>query len=135
MPSFFLQIHASSVSYTTAAPPSHKPVLLVKVGNGEYTVLQPPPDKDIAYFMDMDRGTLLDTITESKRFSKDMEGVALGQCKVYALTSMAKKLQPGEEKKAQVIEGAETLADVLGTPAGNVFLHITLVSPAVAAGE
>ena len=131
-----MQVNASTVSHATAAAPIHPPALLVKVGNGEYRLLQPPPDKDISYFMNMDAGTLLKTVRGDELFSKHMEGVALDQCKVYALLSMAKKLQPGEEKKAQVIEGAETLADVLGTPAGNVFLHIALPTPAtVAAGE
>jgi hypothetical protein len=99
-------------------------------------VLRPPHDKDINYFMDMDIGTLLKASRSDELFSKHMEGVALDQCKAYALTSMAKKLQPGEDKKAQVIEGDDTLADVLGTPAGNVFLHIALPTQAtVAAGE
>jgi hypothetical protein len=107
----------------------------VKVGDGEYTELEPPDGKDITYFMSMGRGTLLDTITENKRFSNDMEGVALGQCKVYALASIAKKLQPEEEKKAQVIEGAETLADVLGAPAGNIWMHVRTSTRAAAKGE
>ena len=94
-----MQIHASTVSHATGAAPIHPPVLLVKVGNGEYTELEPPAGKNISYFMGMGRGKLLNAIAESKLFPNDVEGVALGQCKSYALTSMAKKLQPGEEKK------------------------------------
>ena len=136
VPCFSLQIHASSVSHATGAAPIHPPALLVKVGNGEYRVLQPPPDKDISYFMNMDAGTLLKTVRGDELFSKHMEGVALDQCKVYALSSMA-DTEPSVEEQAQrkELKGAQTMGAVLGTPAGNVFLHIALATPAGAAGE
>ena len=99
--------------------------LLVKVGNGSYRVLHPPPGKDITHFLDMDASTLLETIASSKLFANDMKGVAMGQCTVASITSTA-KVQPTAEELAHstVLEGTQTLGDKVGTAEGSVWVHI-----------
>lgn len=108
-----------------AGDPTRPPALLVKVGLQPYDVLRPPPGKDLSYFLEMDRATLLETIAGREFFTRSMNKLAILNCTVSVVRSID-TAQPTVKDLGhrKVLEGTQTLAEIAGNMAGNVFVHV-----------
>lgn len=110
--------------------------LLVKVGNGSFRVLHPPPGKDISHFLDMDVSTLLKAIAGDSTFVKSMEGMAQDQCTVSVVISTASVKPTAEElARSTVLEGALTVGHLVLSDTGNIWVYIEASTEANPTGK
>ena len=84
--------------------------------------------------MRIDESELLKAVGKDELFAVDMAGLSLSKCKITIIVSTADDEPPADAPEIPLV-GLKTLDKVVSTAAGNVFIHVHLPEPLLAAGE